>query len=231
MKKEEKKIKILKEEKTLSQDFSVAENSGVASLKKNEIDGYDELENYKKLRKRRVKKAVTRMIIWVVIVLLFPIFVFLGVMIANPESGHNFFGYTIYIVKTDSMLPDIAPGDSIIDKKVSSVDEIKLGTDITFIRSSDGEIVTHKVFEILNDGGTISFITKGTHMNAPDQGTVNINDVLGIRVKTSHFLGVIISFFRTTVGVITLFGIFALFASIIYICFRVSNDIKYTGKF
>ena len=64
----------------------------IATLKKSQLDSYDELESYKRLRKRRVKKAFARMIVWLSVLFFIPIFVFFSIVIINPKVGYMFFG-------------------------------------------------------------------------------------------------------------------------------------------
>ena len=47
------------------------------------------------------------------------------------------------MVTSQSMVGAFDQGDCIIVRKVNSSNEIKVGTDISFIRKSDGEAVTH----------------------------------------------------------------------------------------
>jgi len=227
--------KIIKEENNSNENQVQSDNfsneeKAVASLKKTQIDSYDELESYKNLRKKRVKKAIVRMVVWLLFILFIPVFVFFSVILINPKSVHTFFGYSIYMVTSHSMVGVFNKGDCIIIKEVKSVDNIKIGSDITFIRRSDGETVTHRVIDkIEKENGEIEYITKGVNNPTADIESVSYGDVLGIRIKTSAGLGNLIEFFRTPYGIITFLGIFVLIITGINIAFKMSDDIRAVG--
>ena len=206
------------------------ENKSIAALKKSQIDNYDELESYKKLRKRRVKIACLRMFVWLSVIVLLPIFVFFSIIIINPNTGHNFFGYTFFIVETDSMKPVFNPGDCIIVKKVTSYDDVGVGKDIAFVRKSDGETVTHRIIDVKQDeNGKLSYVTRGVHITTADPGTVEFEDIIGVRVRTVAWLGQTVTFFRTPYGIVTFLILFVSIIAGFYISFRISDDIRAVG--
>lgn len=202
----------------------------IGSLKKSQLDTYDELESYKKLRNKRVRIACIRMLVWLLVILAIPVFVFFSLVIINQKAGHNFFGYTFYIVETESMEDVFAPGDCIVTKAVFSRDDIKIGTDITFIRASDGETVTHRVIGMIpNEAGELEYITKGTNNTNADTEPVAFENVLGRRIKTLSWLGQTVTFFRTPYGIVIFLGVFVLMVTGLYFSFRISNDIRAVG--
>ena len=95
------------------------DDKSIATLKKSQLDIYDELESYKRLRKKRLKKSIARMIVWISVLLFVPVFVFFSVVIMNPNAGHNFFGYSVYYVTSTSMVGVFNKGDCIITKTVA----------------------------------------------------------------------------------------------------------------
>ena len=203
-----------------------SQNKPIASLKKSQIDGFDELESYKKLRKARKKKAVYRMLVWLLVVLFLPIIVFFAVTIANPNSLHNFFGYTFYIVSSHSMEPEFMVGDCVIVEAVASADDIKVGSDITFVSKKDGRTITHRVIGIVEKNGSVEYVTKGINVSTADTFTVPFANVIGVRIATAKVLGQAITFFRTPVGIVVFVGIIAAFAFGFYMSFKMSNDIR-----
>ena len=206
------------------------EDKPIAALKKSQIDNYDELESYKKLRTKRIKKAWVRIAVWFLALFLIPVFVFFTIIMVNPRAGHNLFGYTFYIVASESMKPVFDKGDCIIIKNVKSREDVKVGDDITFIRKSDGEIVTHRIiYTITNDDGEIEYITRGVHNNTADPGSVEFENIIGVRVKTAHVLGQTVTFFRTPYGIVIFVLIFVLMISGFYFSFKISNDIRAVG--
>ena len=193
-------------------------------------DNLDEMVSYKNLRKKRLKRAIVCAVLWLVLIVMLPIMVFLGVMVfSSPDTGHNFFGYTFYLVSANSMVPEIEPWDMIIDKTNITIDDIEIGTDITFVRASDGKVVTHRVKSFKDTEGGRIYITRGIN-NTFDDAEVNFNDVLGIKVHVAPVLGDIVVFFRSTPGMIVMFSLFALVIAGIYFSFVLSNNIRAVGK-
>ena len=211
--------------------FNMGEEKPIASLKKSQLDNYDSLESYKKLRKKRKKIAALRMLIWLLVVFLTPVFVFFAVVIINPNTGHNFFGYTFYVCSSESMRPVFDINDCVIIKRVRSQEEIKVGTDIAFVRQSDGQTVTHRVFAITkNSQGEIEYITKGVNNVTVDNETVEFHNIIGTRVATASFLGQTVMFFRTSVGISVFMLILVSLVVGFYFSFRISDDINAVGN-
>ena len=227
-KRKEKKVDIDTKEESLEFSF---DNKSVATVKKENIDKLDELESYKALRKKRKKKAWIRAVIWLLIIILFPVILFFSLVVINPTSGVNFFGYTFYIVESESMRPVFDINDCIVVKHLESRDEVQLGTDICFIRKSDGKIVTHRVIgTVLNDNDEIEYITRGVHNNVADDGSVAFENIIGKRVGELRALGHIVMFFRTWVGILVFLGGFILIMFGFYLSFKYSNDIRSVGN-
>lgn len=211
--------------------FSGVDEKPIASLKKSQIDSYDSLESYKKLRKKRKKIAWFRMLIWALVVMFTPVFVFFAVIIVKPNTGHNFFGYTFYICTSESMRPVFDVDDCIIVKNVKSRDDIQIGDDISFVRQSDGQTVTHRVIDtVVNEVGEIEYITRGVNNRTADSETVKFHNIVGVRVATASFLGQSIMFFRTPVGITVFMGILILIVLGFYFSFRISDDIYAVGN-
>lgn len=206
------------------------ELGNVSSLKKSQLDSYDELESYKRLRKRRTKIACYRMLIWCLVIIFVPLFVFMSVVIVSPTKVHNFFGLTFYIVISESMKPDINVNDCIVIRRITSQNDVNIGDDITFIRESDGETVTHRVFAVEERDGQRYFITKGTHNPNIDPDLVSFDSIIGVRIATIGWLGQTMMFFRTWYGLITFILGFVLILGLFYLSFRISDDIRAVGK-
>ena len=194
-----------------------------------QIDNLDELSSYKNLRRKRIRLAITRSVLWTVIVLLLPIIIFITVVVFSPNSGHSFFGYTYYLVTTESMRPEIDVGDMIVVKTNFTIDDIEIGTDITFIRDFDEKVVTHRVrsYEDTEEGRV--YITRGINTTFYDD-PINFNNILGVKIRVDAGLGKIVTFFRSTVGMITMFSFFAALFVGFYFSFKYSNDIRAVGK-
>lgn len=207
------------------------EARSLASLKQSNIIKYDELEEYKALRTKRKKRAWIRAVIWLLVLLVTPVIVFFSLVIINPSSGVNFFGYTFYIVESESMRPVFDINDCIVIKNVKSRDEIEIGTDICFVRKSDGRIVTHRVIgTVINEHGEEEYITRGVHNTVADEGSVAFENIVGRRVGVLTALGHVVMFFRTWVGIVIFLGLFIALMFGFVVSFRYSNDIRSVGN-
>ena len=81
------------------------------------------------------------------------------------------------LVGSGSMSPVLKTGDVVIIEKVSA-DTIKVG-DIIEYRKNVSTNVVHRVIEIDDTAGTITFVTKGDANSTPDQNPVDADQVIG----------------------------------------------------
>ena len=98
----------------------------------------------------------------------------------NKDEVPSIGGVMPLIVLTDSMFPDIKSGDIIITKQADAAD-IKVGDDISFFdpAGNGSSIVTHRVIEIIEKDGQLSFRTKGINNNTEDRVTVPADKLVG----------------------------------------------------
>ena len=107
------------------------------------------------------------------------------------------------IVLTDSMYPEIESGDLIICN-TAGAEEIAEGDVISFFdpMGNGTSVVTHRVLEIVNEDGKISFRTKGDNNNAEDQVLVPADSLIGIYQTRIPKVGHVAMFMQTTTGLI-----------------------------
>lgn len=114
-----------------------------------------------------------------------------------PKIG----GYAPLIVLTGSMEPEINSGDLIIVKQIEDKD-VQVGDIIAFF-DPDGNgtsILTHRVIEVMEEDGILSFRTQGDANNAADRLAVPADQLVGTyRFKISG-AGNIAMFMQTTTG-------------------------------
>lgn len=122
---------------------------------------------------------------------------------ANPEEVPNVGGTFPLIVLTDSMYPDIKSGDLIICNTVEAED-VAEGDVISFFdpMGSGTSIVTHRVLEVMEENGELSFRTKGDNNNAEDQVAVPEKNLVGIYRGRIPGMGNVAMFMQTTPGLI-----------------------------
>lgn len=103
----------------------------------------------------------------------------------NKDEVPTIFGYAPMIVLTDSMVGDnednFSGGDLIFVKTVKA-EEVKKGDVISFFdpQGNGTSITSHRVLEIMNEGGKISFKTKGDNNNTEDKLPVPADNLAGV---------------------------------------------------
>lgn len=116
-------------------------------------------------------------------------------------------GRVLLNVQTDSMKNTINPGDLIIGKKYDG-EEIKVNDIISFF-SFEKEttiIKTHRVIEVNDINGTITFTTKGDNAAGEDSLQLTKNDIVAIYKSDAYngfkipFIGKVLSFLQTQLG-------------------------------
>lgn len=89
----------------------------------------------------------------------------------SREMSIKPFGIEVLIVKSNSMSPKFNKNDIII---IQEQKEYKVGDIVTY-KADDGNIVTHRIIEIDENG----FITKGDNNNTKDENPICINQIKG----------------------------------------------------
>jgi signal peptidase len=133
--------------------------------------------------------------ILLVLVILAMVFFFL----APRYLGMSFF--TIY---GGSMMPTIPIGSVVAVKSVEA-SAIKVGDIITFSTGTEADkVVTHRVVEVSNGSGALSFRTAGDNNANPDGTAVLAENVVGKVRFHVPLLGYLSSFVTTKLGFILL---------------------------
>ncbi len=126
---------------------------------------------------------------WLVSAVLVLIVVGLGSIYFSP-------GYSLLLVRSESMRPAVNIGDLIITGPLNGPinGEIKPGMIITYEYSK--ELITHRVRSI--DGVTL--VTQGDAVEDPDPWAVTVSDVRGIYLFKIPYIGYVTSFVQTKFG-------------------------------
>ena len=126
----------------------------------------------------------------------------------NKDKVPDFGGWLPLIVLTQSMsspteAPRIDMGDLIICATIEAED-VKEGDVISFFdpEGNGTSVVTHKVIEVIEEDGKISFRTKGTNNNTEDKTPVPAENLVGIYKFRIPFAGHVAIFLQTTPGLI-----------------------------
>lgn len=121
----------------------------------------------------------------------------------NKDEVPNIGGTLPLIVLTDSMLPEIESGDLIICHTIDAKD-VKEKDVISFFDpvGNGTSIVTHRVIEVINDNGEISFRTRGDNNNTEDKDPVPAKNLVGIYKFRIAGAGNVAMFMQSTAGLI-----------------------------
>jgi signal peptidase len=116
----------------------------------------------------------------------------------------HFLGVSFFTVYGGSMVPAIPIG-SIVAAKSVEASAIKVGDIITFRTGTEADkVVTHRVVEVSNNGGALSFHTAGDNNANSDGSAVLAENVVGKVWFHVPFLGYLSSFVTTKLGFILL---------------------------
>ena len=101
-----------------------------------------------------------------------------------------YYGNTIMVVTSDSMLPTLKPHDLIIVKE-ANIDEVQVGDIITFDSHKKGiGIIAHRAIAIEDDDGQIGIDTRGDNSEKQDPWTVHEEDLVGVVIDVIPKMGI-----------------------------------------
>jgi signal peptidase len=116
----------------------------------------------------------------------------------------HFLGMNFFTIYGGSMMPEIPIGSVVAVKSVEA-SAIKVGDIITFRAGTEADkVVTHRVVEVPNDSGALSFHTAGDSNANPDGNAVLAENIIGKLWFHVPFLGYFSSFVTTQLGFILL---------------------------
>lgn len=143
----------------------------------------------------------------VLCVILIPILLINLTLIAksflNKDEVPSIGGVLPLIVLTDSMYPEIESGDLIICH-TAEAEDIEVRDVIAFFdpAGNGSSIVTHRVIEVVEENGTLSFRTRGDNNNTEDRLLVPADNLVGVYQSRIAGAGHIAMFMQSTTGLI-----------------------------
>ena len=169
----------------------------------------------RKLQRRKTGKKILYAILWVLVV--FAVICAGTVLVQKfilKRKYVGLFGCASFIVSSGSMQPSLQVNDIVVVKKVSG-DHLSQGDIISFFDKS-GNVVTHRVAEVvMRDGGSYC-VTKGDANNANDVDPVSFEDIIGrYRFKISGG-GYIVAAVTSPVGIVFFILLVILICLIVY---------------
>lgn len=141
---------------------------------------------------KRIRRVLVNLVSLVSVCLIIAsILVLLKVITTKQGEAPSIFGYSLFRVVTGSMEPQI-PVDSLILVKREEASTLQVGDVISFYSRDPsllGEVNTHRIVEIHENEGSLSFTTKGDANNIVDRYDTREEDLLGKVVFSSASIG------------------------------------------
>lgn len=184
---------------------------------------------YEPMSKNKKRKSSERASVWVTALLLLifiPIIIMNTVLITKsylaPERLPDVFGVKPVIVLSGSMSP-VFDKDALIFIKETDAAALKAGDIICYM--SGGAAITHRIAEVITEGGAVSYVTKGDANNAVDRLAVSPAQVEGVYIKKIDGLGGFAMFMQSAAGMI-LFIALPIALYLVYDIWQRRNDGK-----
>jgi signal peptidase I len=129
---------------------------------------------------------------------------------SSPDRIPTVYGHKILNVVSGSMEPELRAGDSIIVRPLAAGETPMKGEIVTF-RARDAQdrskeiLITHRVVgELKIDGRSLAWVTRGDANDGDDLTPVARESIVGIYETRIPYLGILLNFVRSPIGVLTL---------------------------
>lgn len=116
--------------------------------------------------------------------LFYPLLVFLLIIVMLTSGVGK---YQMVAIGSGSMSPVYERGDAVIFSKIKSLDEVEVGSIISYYKNN--LLITHRVVEIIYKNGNYQFVTKGDNNENIDNEVVDGTNVQGIVVYKISYIG------------------------------------------
>ncbi|MGO1470530.1 MAG: signal peptidase I [Tissierella sp.] len=157
------------------------------------------MEEYSKsITIKNIFKILEQIIFYIVILALILMIIF---VIQNRSSNEapSIFGHRFYIVQSGSMEPILGVGSLIVVKEMEAKD-IEVN-DVISYKPNGETVVTHRVVNIENEKA-LKFTTRGDANNADDPNPLNGSNIIGKQIFVIPYLGRLLAFVKTRVGLV-----------------------------
>lgn len=132
------------------------------------------------------------------------IMVFLVISTKASGGEPNIFGYQVKTVLSGSMEPEFKTGSIIAVKPTDDKTNYKKGDIITFVQQ-DGQLVTHRIIDVLGSGEQTQYVTKGDNNKEADvTPVISENVVAEYSGFTLPYVGYFTEFTKSQKGTVTL---------------------------
>ena len=116
----------------------------------------------------------------------------------------NLFGYTIYVILTDSMTGELEVGEAILAKKNG---EYEVGSVVTYIATSGmltGHPITHKIIRVYEENGVEMVQTSGVKKGAIADNPIRADQIEAVMQKKINVPVNLVNFFQNPVAMMCL---------------------------
>ncbi len=180
-------------------------------------------------KQKRVLNIVVNVLL--VAVIIFGLFCSYTAFASKTGNGvPNFFGIQAFSIQSPSMEPEFYEGDLIIDKALKDTSKLEVGDVITFYTIIQGEraLNTHRILEVIDEGGPTYYVTKGDNNTLEDAMRVHENEIVGEYLFAIPNLGSVIDFLQTSMGflLVIVLPVFLFFIFNLVQFFRVFFDYR-----
>jgi signal peptidase I len=124
------------------------------------------------------------------------------VVVSSKASGGepNFLGYQLKTVLSGSMEPTFKTGSIIAIKPIKELESLTETDVITFIQQNQ-TLVTHRIVNVINNGGNLLYQTKGDNNDDVDTQLVLSQNIIGeFAGFTIPYVGYLIEFAKSSKG-------------------------------
>lgn len=162
---------------------------------------------------RKNNKAILlRIITYTLIVIILYNLLIIGLTYITDKNNKGILGFRAYIITTESMKPNINPGDVVIIKSIPE-EELEVNDIITF--KTENGINTHRIIKIENNAERL-YVIKGDNNNLEDENNITFSQILGKKIFRIPILGSIAIALQDEVYII----IVAIIVLLIYIRYQ-----------
>lgn len=155
---------------------------------------YDELKKasdpqVKKKQKTKRVISVFTSVIFVSFLVMILMLVINVRMVKDQGESPNILGFSVYSVKSGSMIPTLPIGSVFLSKQYKG-QELEVGTIVTF-QNKEGKRISHRIIEKLTDeSGNLYYRTKGDNPNnSPDIDPLYPAQIEAVFVTRLHLFG------------------------------------------
>ena len=166
-----------------------------------ETNSTEQVINGTAKKENKVLNVIVNIIL--VLVILFAAFCGYSAFVTKAGSGvPSIFGFRVFAIQSDSMVPTFSKGDLVIDTAVSNDTKLNVDDIITFWTVIEGQraLNTHRIVQVNDYKDFTSYITKGDNNSIEDSMTVDRSSVVGKYKFSIPKLGSFIDFLQTSKG-------------------------------